>query len=111
MHPQHLILHFYVFEDEYIGFPDQSVGKESACDAGDPGSIPESGRSAGDRLPTEVFLGFPCGSAGKEFACNVEGLGLILGLERSPGEGKGILAWRIPQAVQFMGHKELDMTK
>ena len=42
-----------------------------------------------DRLPTPVFLGFPCGSAGKEFACNTRGLGLIPGLERSPGEGKG----------------------
>ena len=29
-------------------FPDSSVGKESACNAGDPGSIPESGRYAGE---------------------------------------------------------------
>ena len=35
-----------------------------------------------------VFLGFPCGSAGKESACNAGDLGLIPGLERSPGEGK-----------------------
>ena len=36
------------------------------------------------------FLGvFPCGSAGKESACNVGDLGLIPGLGRSPGEGKG----------------------
>ena len=34
-------------------------------------------------------MGFPCGSAGKESACNVGGLGLIPGLGRSPGEGKG----------------------
>ena len=33
--------------------------------------------------------GFPCGSAGKESACNVGDLGLIPGLGRSPGEGKG----------------------
>ena len=32
---------------------------------------------------------FPCGSAGKEFACNAGELGLIPGLGRSPGEGKG----------------------
>ena len=31
-----------------IGFPDSSVGKESACNAGDPSSIPGSGRSAGE---------------------------------------------------------------
>ena len=29
------------------GFPHSSVGKESACNAGDPGSIPGLGRSAG----------------------------------------------------------------
>ena len=29
-------------------FPDSSVGKESACNAGDPGSIPGLGRSAGE---------------------------------------------------------------
>ena len=34
-------------------------------------------------------MGFPCGSAGKEFACNVGDLGLIPGLGRSPGIGKG----------------------
>ena len=33
--------------------------------------------------------GFPCGSASKESACNVGDLGLIPGLERSPGGGKG----------------------
>ena len=32
---------------------------------------------------------FPGGSAGKESACSVGDLGLILGLGRSPGEGKG----------------------
>ena len=40
-------------------------------------------------LPTPVFLGFPYGSAGKESACNAGDLGLIPGLGRSPGEGKG----------------------
>ena len=32
------------------GFPDSSVGKESACNAGDPGSIPGLGRSAGEGI-------------------------------------------------------------
>ena len=37
-------------------FPDSSVGKESACNAGDPGSISQLGRSPGvrERLPTPV---------------------------------------------------------
>ena len=42
-----------------------------------------------DRSPTPVFLGFPCGSAGKESTCGVGDLGLIPGLGRSLGEGKG----------------------
>ena len=42
-----------------------------------------------DRLPTPVFLGCPGGSAGKKSACNVGDLGLIPGLGRSSGEGKG----------------------
>ena len=32
------------------GFPGSSAGKESTCNAGDPGSIPGSGRSAGERI-------------------------------------------------------------
>ena len=31
-----------------MGFPHSSVGKESACDAGDRGLIPGLGRSPGD---------------------------------------------------------------
>ena len=31
-----------------FGFCGDSVGKESACNAGDPGSIPGSGRSPGE---------------------------------------------------------------
>ena len=34
-------------------------------------------------------MGFPGGSTAKESACNVGGLGLISGLGRPPGEGKG----------------------
>ena len=34
-------------------------------------------------------MGFPCGSVGKEFTCNAGDLGLITGLGRSPGGGKG----------------------
>ena len=33
-----------------LGIPHCSVGKESACNAGDPGSILGSGRSAGERI-------------------------------------------------------------
>ena len=33
-----------------FGFPDSSVGKESACNAGDPNSIPGLGRSPGEEI-------------------------------------------------------------
>ena len=72
------------------GFPDSSVGKESTCNAGDLGSIPWSGRSAGEGIgyPLQYF-GLSLWLSGKKSACNVGDLGLIPGLGRSPGEGKG----------------------
>ena len=41
-----------------MGFPGGSDGKESACNAGDPGSVPGSGGSPGEGngKPTPVFL-------------------------------------------------------
>ena len=36
------------FKDNNQGFPGGSVSKESACNAGDVGSIPRSGRSPGE---------------------------------------------------------------
>ena len=73
------------------GFPGSSADKESACNAGDPGSIPELGRSPEESigLPTSVFLGFLGGSVRKESACNAGDLGSIPGLGRSPGGGHG----------------------
>ena len=53
-----VVLLYYVY---HMGFPDSSVGKESACKAGDPGSIPGSGRFTGEGVgdPPLVFLDFP----------------------------------------------------
>ena len=44
----------------YRGSPDNSVGKESTCNAGDPSSIPGSGRSAGEGI------GYPLQYSGLE---------------------------------------------
>ena len=72
------------------GFPDSSVGKESTCNAGDPGSIPGSGTSAGEGIGYPLqYSWVPGGSAGKESACNARDVGSIPGLGRSPREGKG----------------------
>ena len=37
-------------ESKISGIPDSSVGKESACSAGDPSSIPGLGRSPGEGI-------------------------------------------------------------
>ena len=52
------------------GFPDSSVGKESACNTGDPSSIPGSERSAGEGI------GYPLQYSGLENSmdCIVRGL-------------------------------------
>ena len=68
-----------------LSFPHCSVGKESTCNAGDPSSIPGSGRSAGEGIGYPLQYSW----ASKESIHNVGDLGLIPELGRSPGEGKG----------------------
>ena len=85
---------------------------ESACKAGDPGSFPGSGRSAGKGIdyPLQYSWASPCGSAGKESACNAGDLGLIPGLGRSPGEEKG---YPLQNSMDCIVHgiSESDMTE
>ena len=47
----------------YKGFPGSSAGKESPCNAGEPGVIPGSGRSAGEGngYPLQCSWASPCG--------------------------------------------------
>ena len=40
----------FTYDQSIEGFPDSSVGKESACNAGDPGLIPGSGRSPAEGI-------------------------------------------------------------
>ena len=42
-----------------LSFPSSSDGKESACSAGDPGSIPRSGRSPGEGNDNPLQCSFP----------------------------------------------------
>ena len=61
-----------------------------------------------------LYMVFPCGSAGKESACNVGDLGLIPGLGRSPGEGKGypLQYSGLENSMDSLwGCKESDMTE
>ena len=58
----------YIILPIYRGFPGSSAGKESACNAEHPNSIPGLGRSTGERngYPFHYSLGFPGGSDGEE---------------------------------------------
>ena len=102
------------------GFPGSTPGKESACNAGDPGWIPELGRSS------EEGIGYPLQYSWASLVAQmVENLPAMLkpwvwflGWEDSLEEGmathSSILAWRIPWTEELCGpwdHKESDMTK
>ena len=86
-------------------FPDSSVGKESACNAGGPSSIPGSGRSIGEgigyplqyswvSLVTQLVKNPP---AMRETW--VQSLGWEDPLKKGKATNSSILAWRIPWAV------------
>ena len=106
-----------------LGFPGSSAGKDSACKAGEPGSIPGSGRSLGEGIdyPVQSVWAFPGGSDSKESTCNSGDLGSIPGLGRSPGGGHGNPlqnsclenphGQRSLAGYSSWGHKELDMTE
>ena len=54
-HPETILAHYASVCGKKLssmktGFPDGSAGKESACSAGDPGSIPGSGKSTGEGI-------------------------------------------------------------
>ena len=59
-----------------------------------------------DRLSIPVLLGFPGGSAGKESTYNAGDLGLIPGLERSPGEGNDypLQYFGLENSMDCVGH-------
>ena len=85
-----------------MGFLDSSVGKESACNGGDPGSIPGPGRSAGEGIGYP--LQYSWASLVAQVAKNppamqetwVRSLGWEDPLEKGMAAHSSILAWRIP---------------
>ena len=85
-----------------MGFPDSSVGKESACNVGDPDSIFGSGRSAGEG--TGYSLKYSWASLVAQLVKNlpamretwVRSLGWEDTLEKEKATHFSILAWRIP---------------
>ena len=88
-----------------MGFPDSSVDKESACNAGDPGSIPGLGRDPGERIGYP--LQYSWASLVAQLVKNqpamretwVRSLGWEDPLEKGKATYSSILAWRIPWTV------------
>ena len=105
-------------------FPDSSVGKESASNAGDPGSIPGSGRSPGEGVghPLQYF----CASLVVQLVKNLPAMQEMwvrsLSWEDPMEKGKcthfSILTWIVPWTEEPGGlhpvqgvTKELDLTQ
>ena len=92
------------FSNEEL-FPDSSVGKESACNTGDTGLIPGSGRSAGEGIgyPLQYSWASLMAQLVKNLPAMQETWVGSLGWEDPLEKGKAIhssiLAWRIPRTV------------
>ena len=88
-----------------VGFPDNSVGKESACNVVHPVLIPGSRRSAGEGIgyPLQCSWASIVAQLVKNLPAMQETWVLSLGWEDPLENGKAthssILAWRIPWAV------------
>ena len=84
-----------------MGFPDNSVGKESTCNAGDSSSIPESGRSTEEGI--DYPLQYSWASLVTQLVMNppamwetwVQSLGWEDALEKGKVTHSNLLAWRI----------------
>ena len=93
---------YFVLLSSFWGFPHSSVGKESTCNAGDPSSVPESGRSPVEGIG--YLLQYSWTSLVAQLVKNlpamqetsVRSLGWEDPLEEGMATHPSILAWRIP---------------
>jgi len=98
LYSRSLLISLYII----LGFLDSSVGKESACNAGDPSSIPGLGRSAGEGIGYP--LQYSWASLVVQLVKNppamletcVRSLSWEDPLEKGRATHSSILAWRIP---------------
>ena len=105
-----------------MGCPGSSAGKESACHAGDPGLIPELGRSPGEGISYPIQYSWV--SLVAQMVKNPPAMQQtwvwFLGWEDPLQEGiathSSFLAWKIPRQRSLAGYrpwgpKESDMTE
>ena len=89
----------------YHSSPGSSCGKESSCNAGDPGLIPGSGKSPGEgiRYPLQYSWSSLVAQMVKNLPAMwetwVQSLGWEDSLEKEMATHSSILAWRIPWTV------------
>ena len=89
----------------YRDFPGRSAGKESACNVGDPSSIPGSGRSPGEGVG--YLVQYSWASLVAQLVKNppamwetwVRSLSWEDLLEKGKATHSSILAWKIPRTV------------
>ena len=100
---------FQSLSDIGKSFPYSSGGKQSTCNARDPGSIPRLGRSAGegigyplqyswDSLVAQLVKNTPA-----MWETWVQSLGWEDPLEKGKATHSSILAWRIPGTILSIG--------
>ena len=103
-----------------MGFPGSSAGKESACNAGNPGSISGSGRSSGEKI------GYPLQCSGTSLVAQMvknlpakgrpgfdPGVGKIpwrRAWQPTPGFLPGESPWTEELGYSPWGHRESDTT-
>ena len=88
-----------------MGFPGSSAGKESACNAGDPSSIPRLRKSPGEEIgyPLQYsWVSLVAQTVKNPHAMQetwVRSLGWEDPLEKGKATQSSILVWRIPWTV------------
>ena len=99
-----------------LGFPDSSVGKESACNEGDPGSISGLERSTGEGIgyPLQYSWASLVASLVKNLPAMKENWDRPLGwedpLEKGKASHSSILAWRTVHGVTKSRKQLSDFT-
>ena len=100
-----------------MGFPDSSFGKEFTCNAGDPGFIPGSGRSPGERIgyPLQYSWASLVAQLVKKLPAMQEtwirSLSWEDPLEKGMATHSSILAWAIPRTEEPDGLQSMGLQR
>ena len=111
------IIYYFTLSVVFHRLPCSSDSKDSACNAGDPGSIPGLGRFAGEGIGYP--LQYSWASLVAQLVKNppamretwVRSLGWEDPFDKGTATHSSIVAWRIPWTVQSPGSQELDTSE